>query len=246
MKPANRLVVSEIFGPTVQGEGPSVGKIAGFLRLGGCNLHCTWCDTPYTWRYSDQYPHVSNQVFDKKKELRQIPDEWIVDEVSKMRVPLLIITGGEPLLQAKRLARLVYTLRKTQSTRYLKFEIETAGTLFPTALIQGGLRFNVSPKLSNSGNTKSIRYKSEVLHAFNGLESTAFKFVVTSPEDLKEIDDIVREIAIPARKIWVMPEGTSSDQLEENLQGMVDEVIARRWNITPRLHVQIWGNQRGV
>ena len=46
------LAVSEIFGPTLQGEGPSSGRRAMFLRLAGCNLSCSWCDTAYTWDWS--------------------------------------------------------------------------------------------------------------------------------------------------------------------------------------------------
>ncbi len=46
---AGQLLISEVFGPTLQGEGPSAGQAAAFVRLGACNLSCAWCDTAYTW-----------------------------------------------------------------------------------------------------------------------------------------------------------------------------------------------------
>ena len=57
------LVVAEIFGPTWQGEGPSAGQVAAFVRLGLCNLTCAWCDTAYTWDRSR---------FDLRAELRRM------------------------------------------------------------------------------------------------------------------------------------------------------------------------------
>src|SRR5438046_5626962 len=62
------LVVSEIFGPTFQGEGPSLGRRCVFLRLGACNLHCRWCDTPYTWDWTGR----NGIEYDPRQELRRI------------------------------------------------------------------------------------------------------------------------------------------------------------------------------
>src|SRR3954451_15026034 len=80
------LVVSEIFGPTFQGEGPSIGRRCGFVRLGRCNLACTWCDTKYTWDWSQYDPSV---------ELHRRSVDDIVDAVAAMDVPMVVITGGE-------------------------------------------------------------------------------------------------------------------------------------------------------
>ena len=88
------LVVSEVFGPTVQGEGPTIGRRAAFVRLGRCNLDCSWCDTPYTWDW-DRY--------DPKVELHERPVAEVVAEVEAMGVDWVVVTGGEPLLQQRRL-----------------------------------------------------------------------------------------------------------------------------------------------
>src|SRR5687768_9454687 len=96
------LVVSEVFGPTWQGEGPSLGRRAGFVRLGRCNLACSWCDTPYTWDWDR---------FDPAVELTRMSVDAIADRIASMEVPLVVITGGEPLLQQSHLAPLLRRLR---------------------------------------------------------------------------------------------------------------------------------------
>ena len=78
------LVVSEVFGPTVQGEGPSLGKRAAFLRLGRCNLDCAWCDTPFTWKWDEYDPAV---------ELRERPVDEVVAEIAAMAVDRVVVTG---------------------------------------------------------------------------------------------------------------------------------------------------------
>ncbi|MBV9933157.1 MAG: 7-carboxy-7-deazaguanine synthase QueE, partial [Actinobacteria bacterium] len=97
------LTVSECFGPTVQGEGPSVGRRAGFVRLGKCNLACEFCDTPYTWRWDDHDPAV---------ELHEQSVADIVERVTAMDVPMVVITGGEPLLQQRELEALARELKQ--------------------------------------------------------------------------------------------------------------------------------------
>src|SRR5690606_25864945 len=88
-----RLLVSERF-VSLQGEGISSGAPSAFLRLGNCNLACSFCDTPYTWDASR---------FDLSQELRaeEIPDvaAWLL----RSSPGRLIVTGGEPLLQQKQL-----------------------------------------------------------------------------------------------------------------------------------------------
>src|ERR1700737_3534692 len=84
------LRVSEVFGPTFQGEGPSAGQLAAFLRLSRCNLNCTWCDTPYTW---------DARRFDLEAETRRLSAAEAVDRLRAIRTPLIVVTGGEPLVQ---------------------------------------------------------------------------------------------------------------------------------------------------
>ncbi len=227
------LVVSEVFGPTWQGEGPSVGRTAAFVRLGRCNLACTWCDTPYTWDWSRHDPAV---------ELRELPVADVLARVDAMGpVSLLVVTGGEPLLQQRRLPSLLEGARD----RGLRVEVETAGTLAPdpdvAALVD---RFNVSPKLANSGNPVERRYQPDVLRGFQAGGKAAFKFVVQDPAELDEVQAMVDECGLA--EVWVMPEGTDAATLTARMQALADPVLARGWHLTPRLHVLLWGDRRGV
>jgi 7-cyano-7-deazaguanosine (preQ0) biosynthesis protein QueE len=226
------LVVSEVFGPTWQGEGPSLGRRAGFVRLGRCNLACTFCDTPYTWRWTDHDPAV---------ELRTAAVDDIVTELLLMDVPLVVVTGGEPLLQQSHLPPLLRPLRD----RGIEIEIETAGTLTPTdELLALVTRFNVSPKLANSGNDLDRRLKPDVLRALESTGRATFKFVAVDPHDLDEIQGIVDDHGLS--DVWVMPEGTDADTIVRRSRELIEPVLERGWNLTTRLHVLLWGDRRGV
>jgi len=226
------LVVSEVFGPTWQGEGPSMGRRAGFIRLGRCNLACTFCDTPYTWDWDR---------FDPAVELSTRAVDDIAREILAMDVPLAVITGGEPLLQQRNLPPLLVTLRYAG----LDVEIETAGTLAPTdEVVAAVTRFNVSPKLANSGNPSARRLHPDVLAAFEATGRASFKFVAVDESDLDEIAEIVTSCGL--RDVWVMPEGIDAEVIVERMRSLADGVEARGWNLTTRLHILIWGDRRGV
>ena len=242
----NRLIVSELFGPTVQGEGPSVGRRCYFLRLGGCNQHCKWCDTAYTWRFTDDHPHDFAPVYNKKEQLTT----YTVDEVYSKLIKhiddntLLVVSGGEPMLQANYLSELFYMLKsKTPLTR---IEIETAGTIYNEMLSHNGIVFfNVSPKLENSGNPKELRYRPDELKKLNQTNRAIFKFVVSELSDFVEIEEIVNEVGIDNSKVYIMPLGIDSQTIDDTLATVAQEAIDRKWNLTSRLHVTLWGNQRG-
>ena len=227
------LVVAEVFGPTWQGEGPSLGTRAGFVRLGRCNLACTWCDTPYTWDWDRYDPAV---------ELTRRTIDEIASTVEAMHVPLVVITGGEPLLQQSHLPPLLDRLRAGRH----RIEIETAGTLAPSDNVVSLVdRFNVSPKLANSGNPFDRRLKPSVLRAFVESAKSSFKFVASSAADLDEIADLVESCGIPSGVVWVMPEGTDPTTVVERAKALADGVLERGWNMTTRLHVLLWGDERG-
>ena len=80
----DELVVAEVFGPTFQGEGPSIGRRAGFVRLGRCNLDCSWCDTPYTWDWDR---------FDPAKELRHESVTSVLAHLDAMTPEIVVVTS---------------------------------------------------------------------------------------------------------------------------------------------------------
>ena len=225
------LVVSEVFGPTVQGEGPSLGRRAAFLRLGRCNLDCAWCDTPFTWDWERYDPAV---------ELGERTVEDVVAQVAAMGVDRVVVTGGEPLLQQRRL----HPFLAAAADRGWAVEVETNGTLAPTAetaaLVE---RFNVSPKLANSGVAADRAIVPDALRALRATGKAAFKFVATAPADLDEVQAIVE--AHDLGPVWIMPEGTTADAVLAGGRALVDAVTDRGWHLSTRLHVLLWGDERG-
>ncbi len=233
---AKELLVSEIFGPTFQGEGPSLGRRTSFLRLATCNLACTWCDTRYSWDWKN---------FDIKKEVTRMEAIEVVKAIELMKTDRLVITGGEPMIQQD---KLLVVLQGLLDCRQYNFEIETAGTLVPSLDIghpQFPIQWNVSPKLVNSGNPEEKRFVLEALQAFNDLEAN-FKFVVQKESDLEEVGWIVTQIEIPNSRVFIMPEGTTRKKIQYHAEIIADKVLEYGWNFTTRLHVMLWGDKRGV
>jgi 7-cyano-7-deazaguanosine (preQ0) biosynthesis protein QueE len=222
------VIVSEIFGPTFQGEGPSAGQRAGFVRLGRCNLDCEFCDSRFTWDWAN---------YDPDRELSTWTAGDVLRRLESMDVELVVITGGEPLLQQRRLVPLL----EGCEARAWRVEVETNGTVAPGVEVS---QWNVSPKLANSGIALERRYRPVVLRAFAATGRAVFKFVVTTVDDLEEIQRMVDDCGLD--NVWIMPEGTDAETVIARLADLAEPVLARGWHLTPRLHILIWGDRRGV
>ena len=153
----------------------------------------------------------------------------------------LVVTGGEPLLQARELLGLLRSLRQLGWT----IEVETSGTLSPAPLVEFVSQFNVSPKLRHSEVAARARIRSEVLHEFAGLPNAVFKFVVEQSSDLEEVAELVGALGLPGARVLVMAQGTSGAQVLRRSRELVDAVTARGWGLTPRWHTFLWEDARG-
>ena len=231
MTERDTLVVNEVFGPTVQGEGPSLGRRAAFVRLGRCNLDCSWCDSGFTWDWERYDPAV---------ELHERSVGDLVTEVEAMAVDRVVVTGGEPLLQQRRLLPFL----EAAAERGWTVEVETNGTLAPTAdtaRLVG--QFNVSPKLANSGVAPERAIVPEALATLRTTGKAVFKFVVAEPADLHEVQALVDAHGLAP--VWIMPEGITAEAVLARGRRLADDVVARGWQLTTRLHVLLWGDERG-
>ncbi|MBB0243031.1 4Fe-4S cluster-binding domain-containing protein [Streptomyces alkaliphilus] len=232
-RPRLRLRVSEKFGGTVQGEGPSTGVPACFIRLALCNLVCSPCDTPYTWDHT-RYDLRKEAPYQRVEELLA----WALDQPED----LVVITGGEPLIQLAGLTELVKGLRAAGRA----VEIETNGTIAPSeALVAAGPYFNVSPKLSRFGAAmvETRRLRPDALRAFVTTGRARFKFVVSDPAELAEVAAL--EAAYALNDISVMPEGTDPEVILTGMRTLEPLVRERGYRLGTRLHVLLWGDERG-
>ncbi len=227
------LVVNEMFGPTFQGEGPSTGRYARFLRLFGCHLACVWCDSAQTH---------DRRRYNLDAEQRIISIEDVLSWLSGGPAGLVVITGGEPLLQPPVVERLVDAISERQLATDI--EIETSGTIAPTTMITSAVtRFNVSPKLAHSRLRHHQRIRPAVLKNLAASGKAIWKFVVQDVADLDEIHELVT--AYDLHPVWVMPEGTDSTTVLARMRLLADPVLARGWNLSTRLHTLLWENDRG-
>ena len=229
-----RLIVSELFGPTFQGEGPSQGRRSMFLRLGGCNLACTWCDTPYTWDATR---------FNLRAEMRPMSHLNILERLyaADPSCRRLVITGGEPTLQARGLRPLLTILRDRQWW----VEVETNGTRLPPYgpghyVDQWNVSFK-PPSAENSTRTVDP----DAAQAWANTLFAIFKFVVAGGADWDFTQETVNRLGISPERVWVMPEGTAAPTITDRLVWLAPRALHAGYNLSDRLHVRLWGNQRG-
>lgn len=210
------MQVSEIF-YSIQGEGPNLGKPAIFLRLAGCHLRCVWCDSKFTWDFKSGKKMSTEEIL---KELRKFPCQH------------LVVTGGEPLIQQNALKELFGKLKNYY------IEMETSGSLV-SHLNEYIDQYNCSPKLSNSKNRKIC------LENFPK-EKTYYKFVIEKPEDIKEVKAFIKKHRLEKEKIILMPEGVKKSEISKRMKWLVELCKKENFRVSPRLHINIWGNKRKV
>lgn len=231
----------EIFA-SVQGEGPSAGEPTAFMRLSRCNLSCVWCDTAYTWHFTgDERPHVSGETYDRKANQVTLEVADVAARIEALGQRRLVVTGGEPMLQAPALAQLLAALPD------ITVEIETNGTALPIPKLDVWVdQFNISPKLAHSRNARELAIVPKVLRTYASDGRAWFKFVVASPEDVAEVAEIVRAHALPRGRVFVMPEGTDSAILRERQDWLVPLCIEHGFRLSDRLHIHLFGDTRGT
>jgi organic radical activating enzyme len=153
---------------------------------------------------------------------------------------MLVITGGEPLLQGRALLPLVAASRE----RGWRVEVETNGTVAPAPALAAQVDgFNVSPKLANSGVAEATRIRPAALAALRATGRATFKFVVTAAAELDEVAALAA--AHRLEPVYVMPAGTPAEVVLDRMRELAGPALERGFHLSPRLHILLWGDQRG-
>lgn len=247
---ANHLKVSEQFF-SIQGEGQTIGRPSYFLRLTACNLMCGGLGTQKdgelhngaTWRCDS----IESWIKGKSKHYDQIIKDFGGKKfIENLELGAhLIITGGEPLLQQAEITDFLFYIRKHGVSPMV--EIETNGTIEPNKMLEVLVKYwNVSPKISNSGETERRRFKPFVLKAFNRLPGTIFKYVVGGSADMGEIKKDIEHCDLNPIKIWLMPAGSTQAQLALTAPMVAEYCKEFMFNYSHRVHVAIWDKALGV
>ena len=226
------LKISEVF-ESLQGEGISSGAPAIFVRLAQCNLHCTWCDTKYTWDF-ERYRY--------EEEVREQSAAEVSQLINSSPTRRLILTGGEPLLQQRALKELFARLAPD-----IAVEVETNGTIAPEAETLARVnQWNVSAKLSNAGDPEQFRIRPDILAVFRDSAHAYLKLVVRTNADYAEADALVQRLAWPAQRVLLMPEATDREQLRARSLNVAEAARTRGFRFSSRLHLELWGGRRGT
>jgi len=237
--------ISEIFGPTIQGEGPLIGRPTVFVRTAGCDYRCAWCDTLYAVlpEYRDEWALMT-------------PPQIItrVNELARDTPVLISLSGGNPALQP--LAPVIALGRRHRH----RFALETQGSV--SQVWFADLEWLIlSPKPPSSGMTTDWNALAECLEAARGRPRCVLKIVVFDDSDYGYARaaaarhptlPIYLQVGNPAP--LTAASGATADQpgaeaLMHRWRWLADKVIADRWfaaTVLPQLHVLAWGNKRGV
>ncbi|MBI2911426.1 MAG: 7-carboxy-7-deazaguanine synthase QueE [Chloroflexi bacterium] len=231
------LPVSEIF-VSVQGEGADVGFPTTFVRLWGCNLTCSWCDTKYTWQ---------------TRRFEEMPLGKILERALAPDTPWVSITGGEPLIHPEEALReLVVALR--QAGR--RVNLESNATMFPQRLYRKIDRFSLSPKFGSSGQNAWDQQVVDTYLRLVPAHRLQFKFVISEARDLQELMSHLASTPLFSQRqagIVLQPEGSLG---AEGLATLIRSQIIdpegyarwRRYNlrVIPQVHRYAFGPRRGV
>lgn len=233
------MQISEIYSSN-QGEGRLTGQPSVFIRTSGCNLRCSFCDTPFaSWQPSGDEISVEQIV---KKALAQKPRHSV-------------ITGGEPMLPRE----IVQLTRALKEERF-HITIETAGTIFRDVDCD---LVSISPKMSNSTpdlgragewrkKHEQARLRSEVVSSLIQKHDYQLKFVVARPDDMEEIVGFLDSLSLPSpleidpSKVLLMPEGIDWAELESREQWLLPICQQHGFTFCPRMHILWYGNKRGT
>ena len=231
------MLISEIF-YSLQGEGELTGVPSVFVRTSGCNLRCTWCDTPYA-------------SWNPEGVARSVPQIMAAIE-SRPVARHVVLTGGEPMI-AKEMRTLAAEIQKTG--RHIT--IETAATVAPDGIACD--LASLSPKLLNSApdpiehaawrkKHEATRWQPDVVRAWIDAYPYQFKFVVARPEDLDELEAMLAALKrdIPRHKVQLMPEARSLEQMRDRAAWLAELCKARGYRYAHRLHIELYGNKRGT
>lgn len=227
--------ISELF-YSIQGEGKLVGVPSVFVRASGCNLRCTWCDTPYaSWN----------------PEGEDVAVEEIVRQACAFPARHVVVTGGEPMIMPD-----IVELCAALKQRNYHVTIETAATVYKDVAVDLA---SLSPKLSNSTPTEREGGRFAAAHERQRLNVPVIqRFIDTSPEfqlkfviaeerDLDEVSALLSQLhRWDPSDVLLMPEGTDVGTLDARAEWISEVCKQTGYRFCPRLHVMLYGNKRGT
>ena len=234
---SDSIRISEIFGPTIQGEGALIGQPTVFVRTGGCDYRCSWCDTLHA---------VDSEYRDTWKPMQAADIMAQIERLSGNKPLMVSLSGGNPAIQP--LGGLI-RLGKEQGYR---FALETQGSIAQDWFADLDV-LTLSPKPPSSLMESDWERFDKCLEAAKGLPEIALKIVIFDDKDYKYAQDAAARY--PDLPLYLQPGNHKVDgdadlsALNTRLTWLSEKVTKDQWfsaHVLPQLHVMMWGNQQGV
>ena len=247
------LEISEIFGPTIQGEGERIGKPSIFIRLTRCNMQCTGFGVCYEINEEkkfgcDTYYAVNKAFASSWKNYFDAQD--IINEVNALAKNIkydIVFTGGEPLLYWNHLIFQSLLEYFVHHNHHVTIETNASIEIAFTQKYQYEVLFSMGVKLSNSQESYAKRVNIKALTTIINSAKSYFKFVVSQDnmqQSMDEIHAILKQV--PQTNIYLMPLADDIHTLQHNAQATIQAAIENNFYYSDRLHVRIWNKKRGV
>ena len=238
----SRIPVLEIFAPTIQGEGAVIGRKTMFVRTAGCDYHCNWCDSAFTWDGS------------AKDEIKQMTPEEIWNELFELGgncFDHVTISGGNPALIAA-IGELVNFLNE----KGIKTALETQGSKWQEWM-KNIDDLTLSPKPPSSGMETNFEILDLIVATLTEVGNASIKVVVFDDNDFEfaiKIHDRYRELPFYLQvgndDITTIDNDLLTKKLLQKYEWLINRVMeSPQMNdvrVLPQLHALVWGNKRGV
>lgn len=245
------IPINEVFGPTIQGEGPFIGRACVFLRLHGCPVKCGGCDTHYTWDGSEDgrnYP--TSQV-----------RAWLSDYYERATRLGLVVSGGEPLIYYQNSG--LRTLAKLAKSRSWS-ALETSGVCSRRRVgedqssmldyfLDSFTSISWSPKITECLKPAGVKESAFFANAeniyrrmFKDPHNHCIKLVVLTPDDVKRVQEVDNRERWTASgfRVMLMPYGVQRDEILDQINRLVPILADTGYELSPRLHSIVWSAER--
>lgn len=224
------LSISEIF-HSLQGEGIYAGVPSSFIRLYGCNLACTWCDTPYASRPPSG--SIESSMLDVAA---------VVAKIERLpEAKHVVVTGGEPMLQPDVLE---LATNLTDAGHFVT--VETNGTYWPDEMVCH--LASLSPKLPGSQPNSVSAINTDCLNAWCRDYMCQLKFVIRNETDIQAALSVIDALSCPPprEQIFLMPEACTLASISQTMPTLVESCKQTGLRYGMRLQLLLFGNRKGT
>jgi organic radical activating enzyme len=248
------MYISEIFGPTIQGEGLYCGKVSIFIRFAKCNMQCRGFGVEYivdgVKRVGCDSFHAVDTSFEnewqKVSNVKELIDKITILEKGLNYKPHIVITGGEPLIYWNK--NIFQDFINYYLAKKYKLTIETNGSIKIKYFnkLQKKIVFSISLKLSSSLELEKIRLRYKNIKKLLVFKKSYLKFVISSLEDEIEILKIINKLDIASSRVFLMPNGSTQTDIHKNSVKTINLCTKHGFRYTDRIHIRVWNNKKGV